>query len=152
MNTNSGSVDVIAQWATVTAQVGEIRKLLGTAQQAEIEAELGPSSAGDEIRRRVAELAAQLRSVFEHEESDGFIADLYDAAPQCSDALDQLKHERSQLLGTLDDISELAGQPGTSYAELQRRFQRFVADLSHHERTEDMLVLRATNDQAGLMD
>lgn len=147
------SMDPIVAWARITANVAEIHELLHESSVASTELECSDLFfSNDPIIQRVARLADQLRSVFAREETEGFVADLYETAPHCSDALAQLKLERSHLLLALDEIRELAGpypSPQSTCDTIRERFDQFVADLARHEQSEDMLIQRAAFDQSG---
>lgn len=157
MDTNElQSSDLIAEWSRVTGLVAEIRSLIGTMGAAEVDSTREDDSlGGKEVAERVAKLAAQLRSIFADEESHGFIADLFQTAPQLSDGISQLRDERTRLLGSLDDVGQLAQMPlrsTASWKDVEHRFQRFMDLLADHERSEDLLIQRAALEDAGVID
>jgi len=157
MNTNElRSNDLIAEWSRVTELVAQIREMIEEMADAYADSATEDESClGKAVAERVADLATRLKSVFADEESHGFIADLYQSAPQLSDGLGQLKDERIRLLSILDDVGYLAGRPlqsESTWKDIEHRFQQFTALVAHQEQSEDLLIERAALEDAGVID
>ncbi len=150
------SSNLIGEWSQVTESVNQIQDLLDSIVAARAESPCNRTSISSTIvADQVASLAAHLRSIFANEESNGFIADLYQTAPQLSDGISRLKDERIHLLGVLDEMSEILLsplEPTKAGNEIEHHFRQFVNLLAHHEQSEDLLIQRTAMDDSGVVD
>lgn len=101
-------------------------------------------------------LAGRLRLHFRREEKAGLFDDIEAALPECAHACARLRSEHSTLLERLAAVqAELTAPRPTvrSLQTLRRSVRALLADLAHHEETENALLLDAVEgEEIGALD
>ncbi|MCA9047145.1 MAG: hemerythrin domain-containing protein [Planctomycetaceae bacterium] len=105
------------------------------------------------LRRRLAELAVILKCHFEHEEEEGYFAEIIALAPRLSYEAEELEAEHDALLGRLeyldDQLTTVPDDP-CEIAKLRQEFADFIASCRDHEHRETALVQEAWLTDIGL--
>ena len=107
------------------------------------------------LRRKLAELTVILKCHFEHEEQDGYFAEIIEIAPRLSYEAEELEAEHDGLLGRLEHLDErliVLHDDVDEIARLRRDFADFIEACRTHERRETALVQEAWLTEIGAGD
>jgi iron-sulfur cluster repair protein YtfE (RIC family) len=108
-----------------------------------------------EMAFRVEELRNLLAEHFAEEERGGYLASALEVAPRFAAQSAELCRQHRQFLDRLDDLiarARAAEPPSGLWRAARSEIQELLADLDHHERSENAIVQGAFEDDVGTED
>jgi hemerythrin len=104
-----------------------------------------------QLRRLILEIVHRVCGHFWHEEKDGYMRPVIEAAPQLAHAAEELRAQHAHLLDELESLRQLvespasatSGKPEQARLKLRDAYQQFLRHYMAHEAAEDALMQEA---------
>ncbi|MDH3717444.1 MAG: hemerythrin domain-containing protein [Planctomycetota bacterium] len=128
-----------------------LREILQEIEQALAERQARPSI----IAGFVDDFSSHVLAHFEHEESDGYFAEITAAAPRLNGQVEQLRAQHDRFRELLDVMRQLARQGNGSdawWCEMEVYFRDFTRAFVAHEHAENNLFQEAYDRDIGEND